>query len=892
MFTQLLRRTAILFRHRQFGRDLEEEMQHHVALKAEAHKREGVSHEEARNAALREFGNTLLLREKSRDRWGFGWLETLLLDARHAVRMLCKSPGFTTVAILTLALGIGANTAIFSLLDGLVLRDLPVPHPEQLITFGAPNVSLPMFQEITHDQRVFSGTFAWWGGALMNVQTDGEFSRAMVEPVNGDFYSELGAAPEIGRLLDPSDADLSAGVPSQVAVLSYDFWRHKYGFDRTVLGKTLKIEGLPFTIIGVERKGFIGMDADTAGDIIVPLTAEPLINGFADVQNHLQRRDVLWLNAAGRLKPGVTIDQARAQLNSLWPEIREAVMPLQLTAAQRAYFLSLKLMVMSVATGRSSIRVQFTKPVFVLLAVSGVVLLLACVNLASLLLSRAATRTHEFAVRVALGAKRSRLARQMLTESILLSVAGAVAGFALAEWGGHALARFILAQYYQIPASIDLSPDWRILSFTAAMAILTGAFFGLAPAWYATRDDPNSALQRSSRGIGCGTAKLSKGLTVTQVALSLVLLAGAGLFIRTLEKLRSVQPGFQIEGVTEVDLFPEPNAFKNADRVSYFHELTDRVSHLPGVISAGTEHREVGNFFEWIERMRASNQDQQFTTDCEMVMPGFFRTESIPLLQGRSFRWSDGPKAPLVALISEELARRAFPHGAAIGQHIDIATEPKWKNIEIVGVVGNVSLYDIRKSPQPTVFLPTLQYGDYADDDELLVRTNVPLASMIPAVRSVLESLGSESVYSANQLSQTVDRSILPERITAMLSAFFGMLSLSLAAIGLYGLMAYNVTRRTRELGIRVALGAQRSAVMRMILGETLTLTLIGVLIGLLCALAATRLTAHMLFGVTPYDPVTLTGVTFALIAVGTLAGYIPARRAMKVDPMVALRDQ
>jgi predicted permease len=815
----------------------------------------------------------------------------VLQDIHYALRMLRKSPGFTAVAVLTLALGIGANTAIFSLVDGLVLRELPVPHPEQLVSFGAPYVSLPMFQEITRDQKVFSGTFAWWGSALMNVEANGEFSRAMVDPVTGNFYSELGAAPQIGRLLDPDDVDLDATAPAQIAVLGYDFWQRQYAGDRRVIGKTLKIEGHPFTIVGVTRKGFNGMNLETEDDITVPLTAEPLINGVTDVQGHLQRRDVLWLMAAARLKRGVSLNQARAQLESLWPTIRDAVMPIQPTAAQSAYFNSLGLKVESAANGSSFLRSQFAKPAYVLLAVSGVVLLLACVNLASLLLSRAAARSHEFGVRVALGASQSRIAQQILTESILLSVAGALAGFALANWGSHALANLILAQYYEIPANLNLSADWRIFVFTTAIAIITGVSFGLAPTWRATREDPNSALQQSSRTVGRGTGRLGKGLIVTQIALSVVLLVGAGLFIRTLEKLRAVRPGFQISGVIEVGLFPKPNAFESADPVTYFHDLTDRVSHLPGIASVGLAHMEVGNVFEWTERIHIQDRNaEDFSTDCEMAMPGFFHTEGIPLLQGRSFAWTDDAKTPRIALVSENFARRVFPHGSVIGQRIDIATEPKWQNIKIVGIVGNASLYDVRKPAQPTVYLPTMQYGDYMDDGELLVRTTMPVAMVMPAIRGVLDSVGHESVLSVSPLSRTVERSIFQERITAMLSTFFGVLALLIAGIGLFGLMAYNVTRRTRELGIRVALGAQRNGILLMILRETLMLMLIGVVFGLLCALAATRVIAHLLFGVTPYDPATLAVVAVALLAVGALAGYVPARRAMRVDPMVALR--
>jgi putative ABC transport system permease protein len=835
----------------------------------------------------------------------------LLQDLRFGLRTLAKAPGFSAVAILTLALGIGANTAIFSVLDGLVLRELPAPHPEQLVRFGAhtpgdnyASVSLPMLDEILRDQKVFSGGFAVEGGSLMNVEANGQLARATVDPVTGLYFSELGAAPEIGRLLGPSDVDLDAARPEQVAVLGYSFWQSRYGGARDVIGKTLRIEGVPFIVIGVTRKGFAGTGVDTEDDIVVPLTAEPLIFGSANVQESLQRRDALWLNAVGRLKPGVTVEQALAQLDSLWPAIREAITPAQQTPAERAIFESLQFTVKSDARGFSYLRSRYENPVYVLLGISGVVLLLACVNLASLMLSRAAARRHEFGVRATLGATRSRLARQLLVESLTLSACGALAGFLLADWGGRALMAFLYHQTglfgYVGASALNLSPDARILGFTTAVAILTGVLFGLAPAWHATREDPNAALQQNSRTIGRGTGTLGKGLIITQVALSLMLLAGAGLFIRTLEKLRAVQPGFRTSGVLHVGLFPKPGAwrpdskagsFENGEAAPYFHELADRISHLPGVVSVGFDHGGLGEGFDWMQKVRIHGASAaSFTSNCDRVMPGFFQTAGLALIQGRTFTWQDDAHAPHTVVVSENLAQELFPRGDAIGQHIDITTEPRWQDLQIIGIVGDASLYDIRKPPEPTFYVDTVQYGYAAEFDAMLLRTNLPPGAMLAPLQHAVNSLGHQYVASVTPLANSVEDSIFPEHMIAVLSAFFGALALLIAGIGLFGLMAYNVTRRTREFGIRVALGAQRNSVLRMILRETLVLTLMGVALGIPCALAVTRLIAHMLFGVSPYDPVTLICVVAALLIVGALAGYIPARRAMKVDPMVALR--
>ncbi|HEV2490422.1 MAG TPA: ABC transporter permease [Candidatus Acidoferrales bacterium] len=885
-----------LFRRSRVESEMDEELRAHIDNRAKDLERTGVSRAEAERRARIEFGGYQKFKEECREAVGVHFFETLIQDLRYALRMLRKSPGFTTVAVLTLALGIGANTAIFSLLDGLVLRNLPVPHPEQLVHVAAyapdnsdSGLSLPMFEEIARDQRVFSSMFAWEGEGVFNVEINGSLSRGDVWPIDGNFYANLGAVPEIGRLIGPQDVDANSATPTPVAVLGYDYWRLHFGGDPSVIGKTIKIEEVPFTIIGVTRSGFAGMTADIPFEIAVPFTTEPLIEGHADVQKHLQRRDGLWYDAAGRLKPGVTLEQARAQLDSLWPAIRAATMPT--SPEQRARFLSLQLKLVSDSTGSSYVRGRFSAPLYLLLGISGLVLLIACVNLASLMLARAAARGHELGLRVALGASRWRLARQMLTESLMLSVVGALAGLALAFWGSKTLSNFIFAETYIVPGALNLTPDVRVLGFAAAVAILTGVLFGSAHALRLSAVDPNAALQLSSRTVGRGTGRLGKGLILTQIALSLVLLASAGLFIRSLEKLHEVDPGFRAQGLLDADLYPNPGGYKNLNWASYERQLTDQIASLPGVESVGISHLSPGGGNAWSEQVApSSSRESTAEANCALALPGFFRTMGIGLLRGRSFTWQDDDHASHVAVVSESLARMLFPAADAIGQEIHFPNRPQWKDIQIVGIVSNASVYNIRKHAPPTVYLASIQYGDYAGWSQLIVRTSVAPARVESSIRKAVESLGHEYVPAIRTVAATIDRSLLQERITAMLSVFFGGLALLLAAIGLYGLMAYNVTRRTRELGVRLALGAQRASVLWMILRETLTLAVIGVVIGVPSALAATRLIAHMLFGVTPYDPVTLAITTIALLAVAAIAGCVPARRAMRVDPMVALR--
>ena len=835
--------------------------------------------------------------DDSHEVWRWPSLEGIFMDVRYGARVLRKNRGFTIVAITSLALAIGANTAIFSLLNGLALRDLPVPQPEQLVRFGAQSgeetfvaLSLPLFEQISSGQKVFSSTFGWWGDNLSTVEINGALSRNNIWAVTANFYSELGATPELGRLIGPEDDDLRAASPTPVAVLAYSFWQRHYGGDRSVIGKVLKIEGAAFTIIGVTRRGFTGINADRLPEIIIPLTAEPLLAGDSDVQKHLRRADAFLLEAAGRLKPDVRFDEARAQLESIWPAIRDDLAPANLAPAERSRFLGLHMKIEPGEKGASALRKQFTKPLYVLLAISGLVLLVACVNLATLTLSRAAARSHEIAVRIALGASRTRLVRQTLTESIMLSVAGTLAGFFLAYWWSHTLADFILGQFFNAPAQLNLTPDMRVLLSTATVAILTGVLFGLAPAWRATREDPNFALQRNAQKFSRSTGRLGKSLIVTQVALSLVLLAAAGLFLRTLKKLRTIEPGYQASGVLDASLYPKPGGYKNLDRVNYYQELTARVSRIPGVESAGIAKMSLG-WRAWRESVRSSDtSDAGVKADFALVMPGFFHTVGIYPQRGRIFTWRDDDRAPRVAVVSESVAKKLFAGREALGQRLEITTEPTWQKVEIVGIVSDASLYDIREHAPPTVYVPSTQYGEFMGWSQMMLRTKAAPAVMANAVRQTVDSLGHEYVAKTHMVVETIDRSILRERVFAILSAFFGGLALLLAGIGLYGLMAYNVTRRTQEIGVRMALGAARKNVLSMILRETLGLTSIGIALGLACALAASQLIANMLYGVSAQDPVTLAAASVVLSGVAVVAGWIPARRAMRVDPMVALR--
>jgi predicted permease len=822
---------------------------------------------------------------------------TLWQTLRYTFRVLAKSPVFTTVAILSLALGIGANTAIFTLINALLLRDLPVRQPERLVYLSSIRqgskitFSYPMFREVERGQRVFSGMIGWGGNWMPNVEANGVLSQDRVLSVTGNCYSELGASPLLGRLLGPEDENLSGGANSQVAVIGYEYWQRRFGGAPDVIGKQIRIEGHPFTIIGATRKWFTGLTTGEPPDITVPLTAMPLIQtGEFD----LESRSILWLHPIGRLKDGVTIEQARAQLQSFWPDVLLAAASTQTPGLRRQTFLSMGLDVSSAARGMSTdLRDQFTRPLCVLAGIVGLILFVACVNLASLMLARAAARSHEMSVRVAIGASRVALVRQVLAESLVLSFAGALLSLAFAYWGSRLLV-LLMTEGNAVPVSLNLSPDPRVLSLTISVAILTGILFGLAPAWRASREDPAAGLQQSTRSLSSGTGKLNKSLIITQVALSLVLLLGAGLFVRSFARLRSLDLGFQKESVLEITLYPRPGGYQNIDLNSYHKQLLARISGLPGVASVSFGDATIPSPQAWhdtVSPMTAdSNTGSRLMANAASVSPGFFRTLGIPLLRGRDFVEADDQHHPHLAIVNSNLAERLFPNGDAIGKRIRFGFMPDYENIEIVGIARNARIFDIRDATTPVIFLSSLQYP--SEQGGLLVRTKESPEAIEKTISREVESLGHEYVLLTRTVAQTINAELVQERVTAVLSAFFAALALLLASIGLYGLMSYTVTRRTREIGIRVAVGAQRQNVLWLVLRETLTLALLGITIGIPSAIAATNLIAKMLFGLSPSDLPTITAVSLLLLLVALFAGYLPARRASTIDPIVALRTE
>ena len=813
-------------------------------------------------------------------------MRSLWQNLRYTIRVLGKNPGFTAVAVFSLALGIGANTAIFSLLNTLLLRDLPVRQPERLVELSVLRrsdkipFSFPMFRELERGQRVFSGLIGWSFGEMTNVELNGVLSQADVRSVTGNYYSELGATPLLGRLITPEDVNLGRSGASQVAVLSYEFWQRRFGGASDVADKVIGIEGQPFTIIGVTRKWFTGMVTGESADVTIPMKST-------------DSRSLLWVFITGRLKNGVTAAQARAQLQSFWPEVLRATASTETPGLRRQAFFSMGLDVAPAATGiNAALRSRFTQPLYVLMGIVGLILLVACVNLANLMLARAAARSHDMGVRVALGASRWALIRQVLTESLALSVSGGLLGLAFAFWGSRLLVT-LMTQGYLTPVLLDLSPDRRVLSFTASVVILTGILFGLAPAWRCSREDPASVLQQNARVLAGATGKLGKVLIVTQIALSLTLLVGAGLLARSFQKLCSIDPGLK-ESVLEVGLYPRPGGYQDLDMNGYHRQLIERISSTPGVGSVGFSDVSIEGGQRWQDTVStmsdASSPGSGVMANEAMVSPGLLRTLGISLVRGRDFDWTDDEHHPRIAIVSRSLAERLFPSGNAIGQRIRFGFMPELQDLEVAGVADDARIFDLHKAGAPVIYLPSAQHS--TQFGYLFVRTRETPEALARTVGHEIESLGHEYPLGTKTIAQEVSQALVEERVIAMLSGFFAALALLLASVGLYGVMSYVVTHRTREIGIRVALGAQRGTVLWLVLREALALGLFGIALGIPCALAASQLISSMLFGISSADLPTIASVSLLLLAVGLFAGYLPARRASRIDPMVALRTE
>lgn len=818
-------------------------------------------------------------------------LDHLIQDLRYALRALRSSPGFAAVAILSLALGIGANTTIFSLIDSLMLRFLPVSHPEQLLQvnrgLGRDSYSNPLWEQIRDRQDVFSGIFAY-STRRFNLSPTGEVRYVRGAFASGQFFETLGVRPVLGRTF--RRADDKRGCPG-VAVLSYDFWQRAYNGRSDILGKPVSLDRHPFPIIGVTPPGFFGIYVGISADIMVPLCTEPIIRAE---DSWIDERAARWLSIIARPKPGISPTQATARLKTLAPEIFKATLP-EMRADRQAAYLADTFETVPAASGRSGLRSQYRQALLTLMVVVGVVLLIACANVANLLLARGASRQREIAIRLALGSGRARLIRQLLTESLLLSVCGAALGVLFAQWGTRLLIGLISTTGDRV--LLDGAIDARVLMFTAGVAILTGLLFGIAPAWRGTRVQPQTAMKPNSRGVIEGSKfGLGKVLVMAQVALSLLLVVGAGLMLSTFWKLTSVDPGFDRDHVLLVGLDLRNANFPQQRREATYQQMLERVRALPGVRSASVSNLTPVANSVWdsellIEGYTAKSQ-QDVIVNFNQVSAGFFETLGIGLVAGRDFNDHDTVQSPPVAIVNETFVKRYFGAANPVGRTFRVNNNKPTAPIEIVGVVKDSKYSSLREVIPPTAYRAENQNAKPGPYTNIEVRSVSRPADLIAAVTAAMQEVNREITLQFIPLATQVDESLTRERLLATLSGFFGGLALLLATIGLYGVMSYNVARRRNEIGIRMALGAEQSRVLRMVLGEVAILIGIGLAVGLGAALATTRFITSFLYGIKSNDPMTLILAAGTLALVAAVAGFLPARRASRLDPMSALREE
>lgn len=843
-------------------------------------------------------------------------MNTLWNDIRFALRTLRKSPVFTIVAVISLALGIGANTAIFTLLDQVLLRLLPVRDPQQLVllamrgfhygsNWGMNAISYPMYHDFSEHNSVFSGMFCRFP-FNMNLSFDGRTERVPGELVSGTYFPVLGVGAAVGRTFTQDDDRLPGSHP--VAMLSYSYWKTRFAADPSIVGKNIALNGHSYTIIGVAQRGFDGVELGYTTQVFVPVMMKAQVTpNWDDLKNRRQR----WVNAFGRLKPGVSMAEAKASLqpffhSMLEMEVKEAAFR-NASAQVRERFLKNIIETLPGSQGRSYLRRQLTTPLWVLMALTGGVLLIACANVASLLVARAASRRKEIAIRIAMGAGRSRIVKQLLVESLLLSGAGGVLALALAIWTDRLLLAFLPPETTSL--AISATPDLRILLFTIAVSILTGLIFGVLPALQSTRPDVAPILKDQVGGIVSGSGaqvRFRKALVAAQVTLSLLLLVGAGLFIRSLRNLRDLGPGFPAENLVAFNINPSLNGYDSDKAKVFYRRLTDEISGIPGVRATGLASMRIledNEWDSWITIEGYTGKAGEYPSPyMNSISPGYFATLGIAILAGRDFTLKDtetvqhGDKpentAPRVVVVNEKFARRFFGGAAkAIGRRVGFGVDPGTKtDMEIVGVIKDIKYTNLRDEIPIQMFVPYLA-SRFVGGMTIYARTTMDARQFFPAVRNKVRDFDSNiPLYAMRTLDAQISNSLLIERLVASLSTVFGLLATLLAAIGLYGVMAYTVARRTREIGIRMALGAFQKDVIWMVMREVLLLVAAGVAVGVVAAAWLTQFVRTQLYGIAANDPVTLALATLGIAAVACAAGYIPAMRASRVDAMRALR--
>jgi putative ABC transport system permease protein len=880
------------------SRDIDREMEFHIAERVDELRARGLSAGDAERVARRQFGNRTTHRESARDADIAEWLQSVVGDVRYALRALRHSPAFTIVAIASLGLGIGANTTIFTLIDTLVLRALPVARPEELAQVSPDETASsggyftnPLWEQVRDRQDVFRAVAAF-GGTSFDLASSGEARRVSGGYVSGDYFTVFAVTPAVGRLFTRSDDQ--RGCPG-IAVLSHRFWTREYGGVRDVVGKSINLTGHPFEIVGVAAESFRGPDVGREADVYAPLCSEAIVAGDASA---LDRRSNWWLQAIGRLERGMDVAQADARIATIARASYAETLPSGWSAKGQRDYLERPLHVYPAQRGLSDLRSQYRPALLVLMGGVALVLLIACANVANLLLSRAEARQRELAIRLAIGAGRARLVRQLLTESLILAFAGATVGLFVARMGTRAMVGMIATGRSWNAVSLDLSLNGRLLAFTIAIAVLTVLIFGLIPAWRATRVSANSAMKAQARGVVEGRSRwaLGKSLVVAQVALSLMLVVAAGLLVSTFRNLLQVDPGFTPNGILLLTVDLRRSGIAEDGIRATQASIVERVRGMPGVVNVGsTGYAPVGGR-SWNEEVvidgYVPKSEHDAVTWFNEASPGYFATMETRLLAGRDFGRSDAPGAPRVAIVNDAWGRRFFGNATPIGKQFRLrAGDSLGTPVTVVGVVENAKYNSIREDVQPIAYLEESQTGPH-EVATLAVRTRGDPSAMIDVLTRAIGEVHSGITLDITTMSRQLSQSLQRERLLAVLSALFGMLALLLAILGLYGVMSYTVARRRGEIGVRIALGAARDRVVRMVLGEVATVVLIGIVIGGAVSLASARLITAFLYNLRPVEPGVYALAIVVLIAATLAAGFVPAWRAARVDPIEALREE
>jgi predicted permease len=903
VFRNFLSGVRSIFRKESVEREMDQELHAYLQSATQEKMRRGMRHDEARRAAQIEMGGLENVKEQVREASWETSVETLWKDLCFGSRLLASTPMFTAAAVLSLALGIGANTAIFQLLDAIRLRALPVKNSSEMAVVeiadrdGATghfanrysNLTNPIWEQIRAQQQGFSSVFAW-GPTIFNISPGGEVHNVQGLWVSGEIFNVLGVEAERGRVLTPTDDQKGCASPG--LVISHSFWQQQYAGTESIVGQRISLEKHSFAIVGVTPPNFYGVEAGRDFDVAVPLCAEPVIRGEDSMLN---RRDGWWLTVLGRLKPGWTLEKATAQLRAVSPGIFEAVVPSDFDDSSAKHFLGYKLGAFPGQTGVSDLRDTYESPLWLLLGLAGLVLLIAAANLANLMLARASAREREMAVRIALGATRGRLIRQLLAESLLLAAVGALGGMAVAR----GLTQFLVSwlSTKQDPLFVDLATDWRMLAFTTVVTLLACVLFGLAPALRATKVAPGAALKSSGHNATSPRSRFGfrRALVVSQIALSLTLVVGAILFARSLWRLANLDAGFTQQGVLETDLDFTELKLPAEGRYEFKRTMLDQIRGIPGVDSAATAaivplsgdgmNRQV-----LVER---SGQIMQSKANLNQVSSAYFETLRTPFLAGRDFHSLDTLASPKVVIVNQAFARRFFDGQNPVGKTIRIkgykdVTPP----VEIIGYVKDAKYNNLREDFRPTMYTPIAQDEHPDTGETILLRSSASLFRLIPLIKEAVEKSSPAIDLTFTPFHTLVEQSMLRDRLMARLSGFFGLLAALLATIGLYGVISYMVSQRRNEIGIRMALGADRGSILKLVMQEAAWLVGLGLLAGTALALAGGETASALLFGLKPWDVATFAMALSGLTFVSGAASLLPALRAARVDPMVALRDE